>query len=63
MFAISAPTVAGQAQGFVSKKDRIEKAVTGRIFSRQVYVVFSINLGIMIQISAQDCLQFLTAAS
>jgi hypothetical protein len=49
MFAISAPTVAGQAQGFVSKKDRIEKAITGRIVRRQVYVVFSINLGNMIQ--------------
>jgi hypothetical protein len=63
MFAISAPTVAGQAQGFVSKKDRIEKAITGKTVRRQVYVVFSINLGIMIRFSAQDCLQFLTAAS
>jgi hypothetical protein len=49
MFAISAPTVAGQARGFVSKKDRIEKAITGRIVRRKVYVVFSINLGNMIQ--------------
>jgi hypothetical protein len=40
------------AQGFVSKKDRIEKTVPGRIVRRQVYVVFSINLGIMIQFLA-----------
>jgi hypothetical protein len=40
------------AQGFVSKKDRIEKTVPGRIVRRLVYVVFSINLGIMIQFLA-----------
>jgi hypothetical protein len=34
MFAISAPVFAGQVQGFVSKKDRIEKAITGRIVRR-----------------------------
>ena len=51
------------AQRFVSKKDRIEKAITGRIFSRQVYVVFSINIGNIIQFLAQDYLHFLTAAS
>jgi hypothetical protein len=41
------------AQGFVSKKDRIEKTVPGRIVGGQVYVVFSINLGNIIQFLAK----------
>jgi hypothetical protein len=36
MFAISAPIFAGQVQGFVSKKDRIEKPVPGRIAGGKV---------------------------